>query len=191
MKSTSSSPILSKPRHFVRPGGSSLLCAKRILQKKTKRAFVGIPTCFCQFRPLFKMVFFPSLFSKAKKLSQASDKQKRINELLNASHNSQAERDYLRGQILKIFEEDEKALEDMAKDVPPRQRKPGRSQSIDGVNSRIDEGFDEESDFLNKSQKRSNDNGSNTTSGLGSDDLQSRGSLQFIDVKVSGLEIAC
>ena len=86
------------------------------------------------------MVFFPSLFSKAIKLSQASDKQKRINELLNASHNSQAERDYLRGQILKIFEEDEKALEDMAKDVPPRQRKPGRSQSIDGVNSRIDEG---------------------------------------------------
>ena len=136
------------------------------------------------------MVFFPSLCSKAKKLSQASDKQKRINELLNASHNSQAERDYLRGQILKIFEEDEKALEDMAKDVPPRQRKPGRSQSIDGVNSRIDEGFDEESDFLNKSQKRSNDNGSNTTSGLGSDDLQSRGSLQFIDVKVSRLETA-
>ena len=136
------------------------------------------------------MVFFPSLFSKAKKLSQASDKQKRINELLNASHNSQAERDYLRGQILKIFEEDEKALENMAKNVPPRQRKPGRSQSIDGVNSRIDEGFDEESDFLNKSQRRSNDNGSNTTSGLGSDDLQSRGSLQFIDVKVSGLEIA-
>ena len=127
--------------------------------------------------------------SKAKKLSQASDKQKRINELLNASHNSQAERDYLRGQILKIFEEDEKALENMAKDVPPRQRKPGRSQSIDGVNSRIDEGFDEESDFLNKSQRRSNDNGSNTTSGLGSDDLQSRGSLQFIDVKVSNLEI--
>ena len=78
----------------------------------------------------------------------------------------------------------------MAKDVPPRQRKPGRSQSIDGINSRIDEGFDEESDFLNKSKRRSNDNGSNTTSGLGSDDLQSRGSLQFIDVKVSRLETA-
>ena len=125
------------------------------------------------------MVFFPSLCSKAKKLSQASDKQKRINELLNASHNSQAERDYLRGQILKIFEEDEKALEDMAKNVPPRQRK----QSLPDISQR-DEGFDEESEteFL-KRKRKDNFSQSNTTSGLGSDDLQSRGSLQFIDVK--------
>ena len=117
--------------------------------------------------------------SKAKKLSQASDKQKRINELLNASHNSQAERDYLRGQILKIFEEDEKALEDMAKNVPPRQRK----QSLPDISQR-DEGFDEESEteFL-KRKRKDNFSHSNTTSGLGSDDLQSRGSLQFIDVK--------
>ena len=117
--------------------------------------------------------------SKAKKLSQASDKQKRINELLNASHNSQAERDYLRGQILKIFEEDEKALEDMAKNVPPRQRK----QSLPDISQR-DEGFDEESEteFL-KRKRKDNFSQSNTTSGLGSDDLQSRGSLQFIDVK--------
>ena len=117
--------------------------------------------------------------SKAKKLSQASDKQKRINELLNASHNSQAERDYLRGQILKIFEEDEKALEDMAKNVPPRQRK----QSLPDIRQR-DEGFDEESEteFL-KRKRKDNFSQSNTTSGLGSDDLQSRGSLQFIDVK--------
>ena len=117
--------------------------------------------------------------SKAKKLSQASDKQKRINELLNASHNSQAERDYLRGQILKIFEEDEKALEDMAKNVPPRQRK----QSLPDISQR-DEGFDEESEteFL-KRKRKENFSHSNTTSGLGSDDLQSRGSLQFIDVK--------
>ena len=117
--------------------------------------------------------------SKAQKLSQASDKQKRINELLNASHNSQAERDYLRGQILKIFEEDEKALEDMAKNVPPRQRK----QSLPDIRQR-DEGFDEESEteFL-KRKRKENFSHSNTTSGLGSDDLQSRGSLQFIDVK--------
>ena len=117
--------------------------------------------------------------SKAKKLSQASDKQKRINDLLNASHNSQAERDYLRGQILKIFEEDEKALEDMAKNVPPRQRK----QSLPDIRQR-DEGFDEESEteFL-KRKRKENFSHSNTTSGLGSDDLQSRGSLQFIDVK--------
>ena len=117
--------------------------------------------------------------SKAKKLSQASDKQKRINDLLNASHNSQAERDYLRGQILKIFEEDEKALEDMAKNVPPRQRK----QSLPDISQR-DEGFDEESEteFL-KRKRKDNFSQSNTTSGLGSDDLQSRGSLQFIDVK--------
>ena len=117
--------------------------------------------------------------SKAKKLSQASDKQKRINELLNASHNSQAERDYLRGQILKIFEEYEKALEDMAKNVPPRQRK----QSLPDISQR-DEGFDEESEteFL-KRKRKDNFSHSNTTSGLGSDDLQSRGSLQFIDVK--------
>ena len=112
-------------------------------------------------------------------MSQASDKQKRINELLNASHNSQAERDYLRGQILKIFEEDEKALEDMAKNVPPRQRK----QSLPDISQR-DEGFDEESEteFL-KRKRKDNFSQSNTTSGLGSDDLQSRGSLQFIDVK--------
>ena len=112
-------------------------------------------------------------------MSQASDKQKRINELLNASHNSQAERDYLRGQILKIFEEDEKALEDMAKNVPPRQRK----QSLPDLKQR-DEGFDEESEteFL-KRKRKDNFSQSNTTSGLGSDDLQSRGSLQFIDVK--------
>ena len=112
-------------------------------------------------------------------MSQASDKQKRINELLNASHNSQAERDYLRGQILKIFEEDEKALEDMAKNVPPRQRK----QSLPDIRQR-DEGFDEESEteFL-KRKRKENFSHSNTTSGLGSDDLQSRGSLQFIDVK--------
>ena len=45
LKSTSSGPIFSKPRHFVRPGGSSLLCAKPNL-KKPARAFVGIPTCF-------------------------------------------------------------------------------------------------------------------------------------------------
>ena len=112
-------------------------------------------------------------------MSQASDKQKRINDLLNASHNSQAERDYLRGQILKIFEEDEKALEDMAKNVPPRQRK----QSLPDISQR-DEGFDEESEteFL-KRKRKDNFSQSNTTSGLGSDDLQSRGSLQFIDVK--------
>lgn len=44
------------------------------------------------------------------------NKHGRINDLLNASHNSQAERDYLRQQILKIFEEDEKALEAYQKD---------------------------------------------------------------------------
>ena len=121
--------------------------------------------------------------SKGQKLSEASDKQKRINELLNASHNSQAERDYLRKQILKIFEEDEKALNDLAKDVPPRrQRKNGRSKSIDGnvpKNSK-DEGFHEAISEENSHSLVHNE--SNTTSGLGSDDLQSRASLQFINV---------
>ena len=45
-------------------------------------------------------------------MSEASEKQRRINDLLNASHNSQVERDYLRQRILEIFEEDEKALEE-------------------------------------------------------------------------------
>ena len=43
-------------------------------------------------------------------MSDASEKQRKINDLLNASHNSQAERDYLRHRILEIFEEDENAL---------------------------------------------------------------------------------
>ena len=125
----------------------------------TKSGFVRILTVF-------------SISRKAQKLSQASDKQKRINELLNASHNSQAERDYLRKQILKIFEEDEKALEDLAKDVPPRQRK----HSFQGVISEKDEGFHEVSEGSNPGP-----NGSTNTSGFG--ELQSRSSLQFIDVK--------
>ena len=116
-------------------------------------------------------------------MSQASDKQKRINELLNASHNSQAERDYLRKRILEIFEEDEKALDDLAKDVPPRrQRKKGRSKSIDGA-TKQDEGFHEPiSEEHSHSLVHNESNATNTTSGLGSDDLQSRTSLQFINV---------
>ena len=48
---------------------------------------------------------------KGSDASNGSDKQKRINQLLNASHNSQAEKDYLRSRILEIFEEDEKAIQ--------------------------------------------------------------------------------
>ena len=50
-------------------------------------------------------------FRKGKKMSDGSEKQMRINDLLNASHNSQAEKEYLRQRILEIFEEDEHALQ--------------------------------------------------------------------------------
>ena len=53
--------------------------------------------------------------------------------MLNASHNSQAERDYLRQRILEIFEEDENALRG--------NQEPGlkKSKSAENVKSPIEE----------------------------------------------------
>ena len=79
--------------------------------------------CFCESRQkgmqqqakflsiLFFLSFFGRKGKKGSNASNGSDKQKRINQLLNASHNSQAEKDYLRSRILEIFEEDEKAIQ--------------------------------------------------------------------------------
>ena len=95
-------------------------------------------------------------FRKGKKLSQGHDRQKHINNLLNASHNSQAERDFLRERILQIFQEDERNLqEDQARN--------NRSKSLDDVGK-------------NASKRIIG------SAGIGSDDLQSRQSLHFIDV---------
>ena len=60
---------------------------------------------------MFFLSFFGRKGKKGSNASNGSDKQKRINQLLNASHNSQAEKDYLRSRILEIFEEDEKAIQ--------------------------------------------------------------------------------
>ena len=77
--------------------------------------------CFCEIRQkvMQQQAKYNQSFSflfdrkgkKGSNASNASDKQKRINQLLNASHNSQAEKDYLRSRILEIFEEDEKAIQ--------------------------------------------------------------------------------
>ena len=122
-------------------------------------------------------IIFLTLHRKAKKLSEASEKQRRINDLLNASHNSQVERDYLRQRILEIFEEDEKALEEAEennKRQSPSRRKNGQHSipKIDAIEKtttgtdaivhetdKVDEGFES-----------------------GSSDLQSRTSVEFINV---------
>ena len=100
-------------------------------------------------------------------MSEASEKQHRINDLLNASHNSQVERDYLRQRILEIFEEDEKALEEVEennKKQSPSRRKNGhhsipKIDAIEHETDKVDEGFES-----------------------GSSDLQSRTSVEFINV---------
>jgi hypothetical protein len=137
---------------------------------------------------------------------------------LNASHNSQAERDYLRSRILEIFEEDERAVSQMEpireessdKMRKDRGRKEGHSdasrrpRSSEGHHrqkhndtnddkhrrghsaerafpdsSDPDEGFEDHQESSTTSAKDLNQ--STVTSGIGSDDLESRTSIQFID----------
>ncbi len=103
-------------------------------------------------------------------MSDAGGRQSRINSLLNASHNSQAERDYLRQRILEIFEEDEKELENQTRPSDGQDegsRKKGmstRSKSLENIKTSI----------------------ATSSSGIGSDDLESRTSIQFIDVVQRG-----
>ena len=139
----------------------------------------------------FILLFFCFRKARAQKLSNASEKQRqKINEMLNASQNSQAERDYLRQKILEIFQEDENALkehEENSYNNNKIDRKRGYSlpnndgRKSDSISSKNGHNIDLVDNT--KVDRKSTESGFESGSaGMGSERLGSRSSVQFIDV---------
>ena len=106
--------------------------------------------------------------------------------MLNASQNSQAERDYLRQKILEIFQEDENALKEHEEIENNNNRKRGYSlpnndgRKSDSISSKNGHNIDLDNP---KVDRKSTESGFESGSaGMGSERLGSRSSVQFIDV---------
>ena len=135
----------------------------------------------------FDIIIFCFRKARAQKLSNASEKQRqKINEMLNASQNSQAERDYLRQKILEIFQEDENALKEHEEIENNNNRKRGYSlpnndgRKSDSISSKNGHNIDLDNP---KVDRKSTESGFESGSaGMGSERLGSRSSVQFIDV---------
>ena len=133
------------------------------------------------------IIFFCFRKARAQKLSNASEKQRqKINEMLNASQNSQAERDYLRQKILEIFQEDENALKEHEEIENNNNRNRGYSLSnndgrkSDSISSKNGHNIDLDNPKVDRKSRESGfESGS---AGMGSERLGSRSSVQFIDV---------